>query len=164
MIRNLICLTPKATTYLTGVPVLPNGKYILTHLYEKILNDLEQNNIPKDTFYRKTLDLSINRRLDILRTEEDVEVIEKKINDGQIETLIMDAEDELELIPKMAEWKLWENEDDEGIEVKWEFDNNEEKPEFIKYIDSTVDLYNQKKKEFFERKEAEEAEAAKKQN
>nr|XP_061809664.1 NADH dehydrogenase [ubiquinone] 1 alpha subcomplex subunit 5-like isoform X3 [Nerophis lumbriciformis] len=40
--------------------------------------------------------------------ETDVEKLEKKINGGQIEEVIFQAECELALSRKMAEWKSWE--------------------------------------------------------
>lgn len=39
--------------------------------------------------------------------------IEKEISCGQLEELIEQANDELYLIPKFAEWRLWEGPNDD---------------------------------------------------
>ena len=44
-----------------------------------------------------------------LPEEEKVLMFERAVGLGQIEELIAMAEDEHRLIPKYAEWKLWEN-------------------------------------------------------
>ena len=46
-----------------------------------------------------------------------VRVIEKRIACGQVEELIEDAQCELELIPKMTEWKPWEVPEDYHCEI-----------------------------------------------
>ena len=46
-----------------------------------------------------------------------VRVIEKRIACGQVEELIEDAQCELELIPKMTEWKPWEVPEDSHCEI-----------------------------------------------
>ena len=49
--------------------------------------------------------------------------LEKKIGEGQLEELIEEAKDELELIPKMAEWKPWVvPKDAPPLEIVWEED------------------------------------------
>jgi len=63
--------------------------------------------IPADAQYRVNVEKFTNYRLSICETETDPEVIERKIMQGQVEELIEQAEDELNLIPLMAEWKPW---------------------------------------------------------
>jgi NADH dehydrogenase (ubiquinone) 1 alpha subcomplex subunit 5 len=46
-----------------------------------------------------------------------LEKIEEKIQGGQVEELIVQAQDELQLIPKMAEWKPWEVSEDYKVEI-----------------------------------------------
>lgn len=49
--------------------------------------------------------------------------IEQRIGDGQLEELIEEAKDELDLIPKMVEWKPWViPKDAPPLEIVWEED------------------------------------------
>lgn len=49
--------------------------------------------------------------------------IEQRIGEGQLEELIEEAKDELDLIPKMAEWKPWViPKDAPPLEIVWEED------------------------------------------
>ena len=49
--------------------------------------------------------------------------VEKQISEGQLEELIEEAKDELDLIPKMAEWKPWViPQDAPPLEIVWEED------------------------------------------
>jgi len=105
----------KETTGLVGVPVVPNAVPILKALYERTLSDLS-NQIDAGSPYRIDVEAITRHRLQILQQHEsDIEAIETKIDCGQIEELIMQAEDELELIPVMASWKPWEDVPDREI-------------------------------------------------
>ncbi|MBN3316763.1 NDUA5 dehydrogenase, partial [Atractosteus spatula] len=75
-------------------------------LYTKILASLQT--IPQDAAYRKYTEQFITERLNLVTSEPDVEKLEKKINSGQIEEVILQAENELHLSRKMIEWKPWE--------------------------------------------------------
>lgn len=44
----------------------------------------------------------------VVNATEDVEAIEETLNVGQIPEIIEQAEDELELISHMSQWKPWE--------------------------------------------------------
>ncbi|XP_019347449.1 NADH dehydrogenase [ubiquinone] 1 alpha subcomplex subunit 5 isoform X1 [Alligator mississippiensis] len=88
-------------------------------LYTKLTAVLQ--NIPKDAAYRKYTEAMINERLNMVKTEPDVQKLENKINDGQIEEVILQAENELNLARKMAQWKPWEPliEDPPSDQWKW---------------------------------------------
>uniref|UniRef100_A0A3Q3WBS0 NADH dehydrogenase [ubiquinone] 1 alpha subcomplex subunit 5 n=1 Tax=Mola mola TaxID=94237 RepID=A0A3Q3WBS0_MOLML len=73
-------------------------------LYSKILASLQT--MPHDAPYRKHTEQLVNERFN---HERDVEKLEKKINCGQIEEVIFQAECELALSRKMSEWKPWES-------------------------------------------------------
>ena len=47
-------------------------------------------------------------RAAFVKSESDVSELEKKINGGQIEEVIIQAENELNLSRKILEWKTWE--------------------------------------------------------
>ncbi|XP_030635982.1 NADH dehydrogenase [ubiquinone] 1 alpha subcomplex subunit 5 isoform X2 [Chanos chanos] len=75
-------------------------------LYSKILACLQT--MPQDAAYRKYTEQLVNDRFSHVKSEPDVGKLEQKINCGQIEEVIAQAEYELALSRKMAEWKPWE--------------------------------------------------------
>ncbi|XP_008287163.1 NADH dehydrogenase [ubiquinone] 1 alpha subcomplex subunit 5 [Stegastes partitus] len=96
----------KKTTGLVGLAVSNNPHERLRILYTKILDSLQT--IPQDAAYRKYTEQLVNERFNHVKAEPDVEKLEKKINCGQIEEVILQAEYELRLSRKMSEWKPWE--------------------------------------------------------
>ncbi|XP_074646050.1 NADH dehydrogenase [ubiquinone] 1 alpha subcomplex subunit 5-like [Tubulanus polymorphus] len=96
----------KTTTGLTGLAVAKNPQNTLRILYDKILRTLDK--MPKDAGYRKRTQIVVNERLQAVKSEPTVEKLEKKLNAGQIEEVILQAERELLLSRKMLEWKAWE--------------------------------------------------------
>ncbi|KAI7859843.1 ETC complex I subunit conserved region-domain-containing protein [Circinella umbellata] len=104
--RPLLQAAKKATTGLTGVPVHPNPRPHLIQTYNKSLEALSR--LPTHAVYRQATESLTQHRLAVVENNEDVSKIESLINSGQIEELIIQAEDELKLIGKMEEWKPWE--------------------------------------------------------
>lgn len=96
----------KRTTGLVGIAVEAKPHEKLRVLYTKLLASLQQ--MPKDAAYRQTTEQIVNDRLNIVQTENDVQKVEQKINAGQIEEVILQAEAELSLARKMEGWKSWE--------------------------------------------------------
>ncbi|XP_072003118.1 NADH dehydrogenase [ubiquinone] 1 alpha subcomplex subunit 5 [Engystomops pustulosus] len=96
----------KKTTGLVGLAVAQNPHERLRILYTKILTTLQT--IPKDAAYRKYTEQIVNDRFSAVKTESNIEKLEEKINCGQIEEVIVQAENELYLARQMAEWKPWE--------------------------------------------------------
>ncbi|XP_062338869.1 NADH dehydrogenase [ubiquinone] 1 alpha subcomplex subunit 5 [Osmerus eperlanus] len=96
----------KKTTGLVGLAVSHNPHERLRVLYSKILASLQT--MPQDAAYRKYTEQLVNHRFNLIKTELDVKKLEQKINCGQIEEVIAQAEFELSLSRKMAEWKPWE--------------------------------------------------------
>ncbi|XP_041636400.1 NADH dehydrogenase [ubiquinone] 1 alpha subcomplex subunit 5 [Cheilinus undulatus] len=96
----------KKTTGLVGLAVSQNPHERLRILYSKILASVQA--MPPDAAYRKYTEQMINEKINHVKAEPDVEKLEKKINCGQIEEVIFQAECELALSRKMAEWKPWE--------------------------------------------------------
>lgn len=94
------------TTGLVGLAVSQNPHERLRILYTKILASLQT--MPQDAAYRKYTEQLVNERFSHVKTEPDVEKLEKKMNCGQIEEVIFQAECELALSRKMSEWKPWE--------------------------------------------------------
>ncbi|XP_054168412.1 NADH dehydrogenase [ubiquinone] 1 alpha subcomplex subunit 5-like [Oppia nitens] len=96
----------KKTTGLTGLLVARNAHYSLTRLYNKILKTLAK--MPDESAYKKYTTETVNERLAIVMKEKDVKAIEDKINCGQIEEVIVQAENELALSKRIAETRAWE--------------------------------------------------------
>ncbi|XP_015259556.1 PREDICTED: NADH dehydrogenase [ubiquinone] 1 alpha subcomplex subunit 5 [Cyprinodon variegatus] len=76
----------KKTTGLVGLAVSQNPHERLRILYSKILASLQS--MPQDAAYRKYTEQLVTQRFDHVKTEPDVEKLEKKINGGQIEEVI----------------------------------------------------------------------------
>ncbi|KAH0616555.1 hypothetical protein JD844_027751 [Phrynosoma platyrhinos] len=96
----------KKTTGLVGLAVCETPHDRLRILYTKILAALDT--IPREAAYRKYTEKIVNERFDMVKTEPNVEKLENKINCGQIEEVILQAESELTLARKMAQWRAWE--------------------------------------------------------
>lgn len=78
----------------------------LTDLYKRTLDAVKS--IPETATYRLNVEKITNYRMGIVNENEDITKIESTLNVGQIQEVIEQAEDELELIPHMVEWKPWE--------------------------------------------------------
>ncbi|KAG8005826.1 NADH dehydrogenase [ubiquinone] 1 alpha subcomplex subunit 5, partial [Nibea albiflora] len=101
-----LCPALPQTTGLVGLAVSQNPHERLRVLYSKILASLQT--MPQDAAYRKYTEQLVSERFSHVTTEPDVEKLEKKINCGQIEEVIFQAECELALSRKMLQWKPWE--------------------------------------------------------
>ncbi|XP_078272637.1 NADH dehydrogenase [ubiquinone] 1 alpha subcomplex subunit 5 [Rhinoraja longicauda] len=109
----------KKTTGLVGLAVAQNPLEKLRILYTRLLTALEA--IPPDVAYRKYTEQIINERFNLIKSEDDVQKIEAKINCGQVEEIITQAENELSLARKMAKWKPWEPLIDEAPHNQWKW-------------------------------------------
>ncbi|XP_043277397.1 NADH dehydrogenase [ubiquinone] 1 alpha subcomplex subunit 5 [Venturia canescens] len=96
----------KKTTGLTGLAVAKNPHYNLGILYDKILRTLQK--LPNDYAYKIHTEKLIKERESIIKTTPNIAEVERKIACGQIEELIVQAENELILVRNMAVWKPWE--------------------------------------------------------
>lgn len=81
----------------------------LKELYSKTLEAVKD--LPEDAAYRVNAEKITNYRLGVVSENEDMEKIESTLNIGQVQEIIEQAENELELIPHMADWKPWEMQD-----------------------------------------------------
>ncbi|XP_008055260.1 NADH dehydrogenase [ubiquinone] 1 alpha subcomplex subunit 5 isoform X1 [Carlito syrichta] len=94
------------TTGLVGLAVCDTPHDRLRILYTKILDVLEQ--IPKNAAYRKYTEQITNEKLAMVKAEPDVQKLEDQLQGGQLEEVILQAENELSLARKMMQWKPWE--------------------------------------------------------
>ncbi|KAJ1785343.1 hypothetical protein LPJ62_004270, partial [Coemansia sp. RSA 2167] len=105
--RVLFQASQKVTTGIVGLPVNPAARTQLIGLYKQTLDELKAK-IPEKAVYRQSVEAITTYRLKVVEENEDPSLIEKLINSGQVEELVGQAEDEIQLIAKMAEWKAWE--------------------------------------------------------
>ncbi|XP_035791622.1 NADH dehydrogenase [ubiquinone] 1 alpha subcomplex subunit 5-like [Anopheles albimanus] len=96
----------KKATGLTGMQVAKNPHHTLTALYNKILRAVSK--MPQEAAYRRYTEQIVSQRAKIVASTPNVREIEQKINCGQVEELIVQAENELTLARKMLGWKPWE--------------------------------------------------------
>lgn len=98
--------TPKTSTGLVGLDVQPHAREILIELYTRTAAELAK--IPESYHLRKDIENTIRHRLSILLEETDVLRLEEEIDEGQLETLIANAKEELySEIPRLLELKPW---------------------------------------------------------
>lgn len=96
----------KKATGLTGLAVNANPHHTLGILYGKILRTLQK--MPEAAAYRKYTEQIISERAQVLKQCSNYQDIERNIGCGQVEELIVQAENELMLARKMLTWKPWE--------------------------------------------------------
>ncbi|XP_026463034.1 NADH dehydrogenase [ubiquinone] 1 alpha subcomplex subunit 5-like [Ctenocephalides felis] len=109
----------KATTGLTGLAVSQNPHHTLSVLYGKILRTLQK--MPEEAAYKKYTESIITERAAIVQNTPDIAAIEEKIGCGQVEELIVQAENELTLSRKMLAWKPWEPLMKEAPKNQWKW-------------------------------------------
>ena len=109
----------KETTRLTGLAVSHNPHHSLTVLYDKILRTLEK--IPETAAYKQHTKPMIEERLKLVNSIKNVDELEKKINSGQLEEVIKEAEYELSLSRKIVNWKPWESLISEAPKNQWKW-------------------------------------------
>ncbi|XP_007531737.1 NADH dehydrogenase [ubiquinone] 1 alpha subcomplex subunit 5 isoform X1 [Erinaceus europaeus] len=109
----------KKTTGLVGLAVCDTPHERLKILYAKILDVLDQ--IPKNAAYRKYTEQITNEKLSMVKAEPNVKKLEEQLQSGQIEEVIVQAENELSLARKMVQWKPWEPLVDEPPTNQWKW-------------------------------------------
>ena len=60
-------------------------------------------------------------RAALVKNEPNIQELEKKINCGQIEEVIIQATNELHLTRKILEWKAWEPLENEAPKNQWKW-------------------------------------------
>ncbi|OMH83977.1 NADH dehydrogenase [ubiquinone] 1 alpha subcomplex subunit 5 [Zancudomyces culisetae] len=71
--------------------------------------------------FQQSVESITKHNLEIVKANEDVASIEEKIGNGQIEELIIAAKEELSLLNKVAEWKVWEKLAEEPLPDQWQY-------------------------------------------
>eukprot|EP00518_Triparma_eleuthera_P002956 CAMPEP_0182453624 /NCGR_PEP_ID=MMETSP1319-20130603/611_1 /TAXON_ID=172717 /ORGANISM="Bolidomonas pacifica, Strain RCC208" /LENGTH=152 /DNA_ID=CAMNT_0024651571 /DNA_START=206 /DNA_END=661 /DNA_ORIENTATION=- len=98
----------KTSTGLVGLPVHPDPVPALKAANLKILEAVAP--IPDSAGYKESITGITNFRLRVIEESEgDIDYIESEIDCGQIEELIVQAEDELDVVDMFLETRLWEH-------------------------------------------------------
>ncbi|GMI38781.1 hypothetical protein TeGR_g11264 [Tetraparma gracilis] len=103
----------KTSTGLVGLAVHPDPIPALIAANERLLVEVQP--IPANAAYRENIEAIANFRINTCKEapgdsyDARCEHIETVVNCGQIEELIIQAEDELEVIEVYIEEKMWEN-------------------------------------------------------
>uniref|UniRef100_A0A6J3RLR1 NADH dehydrogenase [ubiquinone] 1 alpha subcomplex subunit 5 n=1 Tax=Tursiops truncatus TaxID=9739 RepID=A0A6J3RLR1_TURTR len=104
------------TTGLVGLAACESPHERLKTLYTKILGQ-----IPKNAAYRKYREQVTTEKLSMVKAEPDVTKLEEQLQGGQIEEVILQAENELSLARKTVQWKPWEPLVEEPLANQWKW-------------------------------------------
>ena len=77
--------------------------------------------MPVDYPYRKHTESLINERVAAMKESSTIEEAEKRIGMGQIEEVIIQAENELMLARNILEWKAWEPLSEQAPANQWKW-------------------------------------------
>jgi len=92
---------------------------VLVNAYKDTL--AAASTMPATAVYRQSIEAITNHRLAIVESTECLDEIEQTIGAGQIEQLVLQAENELSLTKSMLEWKPWESLEEEPSLDQWKF-------------------------------------------
>ncbi|XP_023161236.1 NADH dehydrogenase [ubiquinone] 1 alpha subcomplex subunit 5 [Drosophila hydei] len=109
----------KVSTGLTGLAVATNPHHTLSALYGKILRAVSK--MPQESAYRKYTEQLVKQRADAVAKNKDIAALEKSVACGQVEELIVQAENELILARKMLGWKPWEKLVQQAPAKQWDW-------------------------------------------
>jgi NADH dehydrogenase (ubiquinone) 1 alpha subcomplex subunit 5 len=102
--------------------------------YQALLDRMTSADMPEDAFYRVTMEKVIRYRLEAaVQHPDDPERVEELCNCGQVEELIVQADDEMEVLEMYLKGRYWEQvqhvdidieynpnpEDDHGDDIEW---------------------------------------------
>ena len=105
-INNYFSTYTKQTTGLVGLPVQSEPREKLMAACENILTEVQ--GMPEDATYRQNVEAIYKYRLQVCKDQTDIKQIEETVGLGHIEELLSMANDELSLIPKYVNGRMWE--------------------------------------------------------
>ena len=107
-LRVLAASYHKQTTGIVGLPIDEQARVHLKEKLEEVLTSLKAHGIPADAKYRMAIEETCTTKLKAIDSESHTDEQLEELFGRQLEQEIKLCKDELELIPKMAEWKPWE--------------------------------------------------------
>ncbi|KAI7869463.1 ETC complex I subunit conserved region-domain-containing protein [Spinellus fusiger] len=120
--RPLFQAVTKVSTGIAGIPVHPHPRPHLIQIYTITLEALAR--LPPTAVYRQSTEALTQQRLSVVQSTEEVAVIEAQLNAGQIEEVIIQAEEELTLVGNMEQWKPWESLETAIPKGQWDYISN----------------------------------------
>ncbi|KAK9460314.1 uncharacterized protein V1516DRAFT_676301 [Lipomyces oligophaga] len=106
-------------TGLTGISHAPDAKDTLLRLYYETEQLLKE--FPESSVYRQSVEGIIKSRKSIIAASpDDIPQIEKKINGGLIEEILIQAGEEYRLAQSLLKWKVWEDLEEKPPTGIWE--------------------------------------------
>ncbi|KAI0704843.1 Ndufa5, NADH-ubiquinone oxidoreductase subunit [Cytidiella melzeri] len=110
----------KTSTGITGLKVHQSPLSELANTYQSTLSALSA--LPSSSVYRQGTEALTQRKLNIVqKAQGDISEAEKELDEGHIEESLEIAQDELQLVSKMAEWKAWEPLEEKPEPGQWEY-------------------------------------------
>jgi len=96
----------KTSTGIVGLPADPNARQTLTQNLLQV-KELIAQQVPETAYYRTIVDADVEEKLKTLKENESDEAVEE-IFGFQLEQVIAMTEEEMKLIPFLAEHKPWD--------------------------------------------------------
>lgn len=112
----------KTTTGIVGLPYDPKARETLTANLIKI-KELMTELVPETAYYRQKTVKDVDDKLQLLKEYENDEALEEVLG-FQLEQVISMTEDEIKLIPFMAEQKPWDVPSDYEVRSRGLFSPN----------------------------------------
>lgn len=117
----------KATTGIVGLPMDEQAREHLKEKLAGVLQALDEHSIPATAAYRRGIEERCTEKLNALSSESYTDEELEGLFGRQLEQEIKMCDDELALIPKMAEWKPWDvDSESHTIRVVEDVDEEEE--------------------------------------
>lgn len=93
--------------------------------YQALLDRMADSDMPEDAFYRVTMEKVIRYRVKAaMDFPENPEKVEELCNCGQVEELVVQAEDEMEVLEMYIRGRYWERVKDVDIDVMHDIEYN----------------------------------------
>lgn len=106
--------TYKASTGIVGLEADPNARQNLTSKLQEVLQAIRV--IPEHAEYRKNVETTMKHKLQVVQSEVPDEDAEDQL-EAQLEQVMKMCDEEMRLIPKMAEWQPWDVPSGHKVEV-----------------------------------------------
>jgi NADH dehydrogenase (ubiquinone) 1 alpha subcomplex subunit 5 len=93
--------------------------------YQALLDRMANSDMPEDAFYRVTMEKVIRYRIKAAMDHpDDPEKVEELCNCGQVEELVVQAQDEMEVLEMYLKGRYWERVKDVDIDVAHDIEFN----------------------------------------